>query len=58
MIMEMLVDYLLTCGCSKSIWWFTTPRASVHVALYFKNDIDLLNDLELDDLASLVSSLL
>jgi hypothetical protein len=35
-----------------------TPRASVHVALCFKNNIDLLNDIELNDLASLVSRLL
>ena len=33
---------------------FITPRASVHVALCFENDIDLnlLNDIELDDLTS------
>jgi hypothetical protein len=36
----------------------STPKASVHVALCFKIDLSLLNDIELDDLASLVSRLL
>ena len=64
MYFDLLNDYrLVTCLLALLVVILkhivvSTPKASVHVALCFKIDLSLLNDIELDDLASLVSRFL